>query len=70
MAEHYPDIIIVFVPAGCTGVFQPCNMGLQRPFKLLTSRKFHEDIVAEVLSQIDNKVERIIFDDRLGTMQN
>lgn len=31
-AEH-PVIIVLYVPAGCTGLFQPCDVGLQRLFK-------------------------------------
>ena len=29
MAEHYPWIILEFVPAGCTGIWQPCDVGIQ-----------------------------------------
>ncbi len=30
--EH-PEIIVFYVPASCTGLFQPCDVGLQRLFK-------------------------------------
>ena len=29
----YPFIIVLFVPANCPGIFQPCDVGLQRLFK-------------------------------------
>lgn len=31
--QEHPELIILYVPAGCTGVFQPCDVGLQRLFK-------------------------------------
>lgn len=31
--EDHPEVIVLFVPAGCTGIFQPCDVGLQRLFK-------------------------------------
>ncbi|KAJ7281126.1 hypothetical protein C8J57DRAFT_1027584, partial [Mycena rebaudengoi] len=27
--DEYPFIILIFVPGGCTGVFQPADVGLQ-----------------------------------------
>lgn len=33
MLQAHPDFIIQFIPAGCTGVFQPCDVGLMKPFK-------------------------------------
>lgn len=29
----YSWIILIYVPAGCTGVLQPCDVGLRRVFK-------------------------------------
>lgn len=31
--EAHPEFIVLYVPAGCTGIFQPCDVGLQRLFK-------------------------------------
>jgi hypothetical protein len=36
MKGNHPTIIVDFVPGGCTGVHQPCDVGIQRPFKLST----------------------------------
>ena len=33
MHEKHPNIFLDFVPAGCTGVVQPCDVGIQHPFK-------------------------------------
>ena len=51
MAKEYPYIILVYVPGGCTGIFQPCDVGIQRPFKLSVKKSYHEDLVEEVLAQ-------------------
>jgi hypothetical protein len=34
MRTHHPTIILDYVPGGCTGVLQPCDVGIQRPLKL------------------------------------
>ncbi|KAG7099906.1 hypothetical protein E1B28_001705 [Marasmius oreades] len=31
--DDHPNIILIFVPANCTGKFQPADVGLQRPIK-------------------------------------
>ena len=31
MASTYSWIILHYVPGGCTGLFQPCDVGIQRP---------------------------------------
>ena len=33
MLETYPQFHLVFIPAGCTGIAQPADVILQRPFK-------------------------------------
>jgi hypothetical protein len=49
MKEEHPTIILVYVPGGCTGIFQPCDVGIQRPFKLSTKKSYHEDIMTEFM---------------------
>ncbi|KIJ31233.1 hypothetical protein M422DRAFT_102736, partial [Sphaerobolus stellatus SS14] len=48
MAENHPNIILLYIPANCTGIFQPCDVGMQRPLKLLLKRFSLEDVVEEV----------------------
>jgi hypothetical protein len=69
MAQTHPTIIIDFVPGGCTGVAQPCDVGVQRLFKHITSQCYVEDVVAMTLTKIDNG-EQVLIDDRLGTLRN
>ncbi|KAF8220356.1 hypothetical protein L208DRAFT_1334261 [Tricholoma matsutake] len=52
MALKHAFIIVIFIPAGMTGLFQPCNVGLQRIFKHSLKKSAHEDVVREVLSQL------------------
>ncbi|KAG2341697.1 hypothetical protein BDR05DRAFT_949526 [Suillus weaverae] len=48
--QHYPWIKYHFVPGGCTGIAQPCNVGVQHPFKLAVKQSQHADIVDKSLS--------------------
>ncbi|KAG2343785.1 hypothetical protein BDR05DRAFT_883749, partial [Suillus weaverae] len=49
---NYEWIHYQFVPAGTTGVAQPCDVGIQRPLKLAIKELQHEDIVTETLTQL------------------
>jgi hypothetical protein len=69
MQENHPFILVDFVPGGCTGVAQPCDVGIQRPFKHITNQCFVEDVVNATLSKIDNGEDATI-DDRLPTLRN
>jgi hypothetical protein len=69
MSTNHPYILIDFVPGGCTGVAQPCDVGIQRPFKHITNQCFMEDVVEMALTKIDNG-EDVIIDDRLATLRN
>src|SRR4051794_40002629 len=53
MHTTHPTILIDFVPGGCTGIVQPCDVGIQCPFKHITNQAFHEDIINVTLIQID-----------------
>jgi DDE superfamily endonuclease len=70
MHENHPTILVDFVPGGCTGVAQPCDVGIQRLFKHITNQCFLEDIVNVTLTQIDQGAETIDIDDRLPTLRD
>ncbi|KAG6904915.1 hypothetical protein DXG01_006251 [Tephrocybe rancida] len=53
MRTHHPNIILDYVPGGCMGVMQPCDVGIQHPFKLSLKQSYHEDIVEEMTQQLD-----------------
>ncbi|TFK58887.1 hypothetical protein BDN72DRAFT_781457 [Pluteus cervinus] len=51
MARMHPLIIVLFVPARMTGLFQPCDVGFQRVLKHALKQASHEDVVNEVLEK-------------------
>ncbi|KAF5323141.1 hypothetical protein D9758_018984 [Tetrapyrgos nigripes] len=60
MAVNHPTIILDYVPGGCTPVGQPCDVGMQHPFKLAVKKSYQEDVVNEALEQIQ-KGEKSAF---------
>jgi len=70
MEGNHPNIILNYVPGGCTGAVQPCDVGIQRPLKLSMKRIYHENSVTEVLEQIDAKSEHININSRLPTLRD
>ena len=46
----YPHLLILFVPAGCTGKFQPADLILQRVFKHIICREFNALLASNLLS--------------------
>ena len=70
MKTHHPNIILDFVPARCTGVWQACDVGIQRIFKHSVKRSYHEDVVAAILKQIDEDADTIRVDKRLGILHD
>ena len=67
MAESHPMIIILFIPAGLTGLFQPYDIGFQCLFKLSLKLSSHNDVVQEVLGQLHNStaIENVKIDTTL-----
>ena len=70
MRTNHPTILIDFVLGRCTSVAQPCDVGIQCLFKHVTNRAYLEDVVAAILTQIDNKTEKITFDDNLPILRD
>jgi hypothetical protein len=56
MKEQYPWIVLDFVPAGCTGLWQPCDVGIQRPLKLSIKHNQQSEIVNETLAQLQQGI--------------
>lgn len=72
MSMTYPWVHIHFVPANCTGLFQPCDVGIQRILKLAIRRSVLKDIVDDTMDQLDSGItpDRITFDKRMGVVRN
>ncbi len=41
LAKMYPWIILEYIPGGCTGIWQGCDIGIQRNLKLSVKRSQH-----------------------------
>ncbi|KAF9513552.1 hypothetical protein BS47DRAFT_1372518 [Hydnum rufescens UP504] len=52
--KFYPWIILSYVPGGCTGLFQPCDVGIQHILKHSVQRTQHGAIVEEVLCKLED----------------
>jgi hypothetical protein len=72
MKRNHKNIIIVVIPGGCTGIWQPLDVGVQRVLKLSMTRSAHRDIVEEASAQIAKKVpaDQIKLDTRVGTLRD
>ncbi|QRV73434.1 ATP-binding cassette sub-family A member 6 [Ceratobasidium sp. AG-Ba] len=72
MAINYPWIIILYVPGGCTGLFQACDVGLQRILKLAIRHEAHNDVVAETLAALSDGTapEDVVNDQTRPTLRN
>ncbi|KZO94952.1 hypothetical protein CALVIDRAFT_471354, partial [Calocera viscosa TUFC12733] len=53
MQDEWPWILLQFIPAGCTGVIQPADAGMQRPLKAAIRRSATEQVIAEIRSQLE-----------------
>ncbi|KAG1722970.1 hypothetical protein EDD22DRAFT_790241 [Suillus occidentalis] len=49
---NYDWICYLFVPAGTTGVAQPCDTGIQCPLKLAIKELQYSNIVLEIVTQL------------------
>jgi hypothetical protein len=72
MKKNHPTIIILYVPGGCTGLWQPLDIGIQRLMKLSIKRAAHRDVVEEALRQIEagKPGHEIKLDTTIGTLRN
>jgi hypothetical protein len=72
MAETYPWIAFQYVPGGCTGHFQACDVGIQRLLKLAIRRACHDDIVQEIVLALESGLapSEIVNDSSIGTLRN
>jgi len=52
MWTTYPWIRIHYVPANCTGLFQPCDVGIQRVLKLAIKHTALQDIINDTTEQL------------------
>jgi hypothetical protein len=70
MKKAHPNIILHYVPAGCTGVFQPCDVSIQHIMKHSLKRSYHRDVVNEILAQIEDDKPDITIDKTVGVLRD
>ncbi len=56
LADHFPRIHLVFVPANCTSKLQVADVVLQRPFKHGVKKSFNEWAAQKIIEQIDSNL--------------
>ena len=52
----------------CTGVHQPCDVGIQQPPKLSTRKSCHKDIINNFLKELDKGNPMLSLNDSLGVI--
>jgi len=72
MKANYSWIRIHFVPANCTGLFQPCDVGIQRVLKLAVRRSALSNIVNHTMDQLNQGIlpSQITFEKWLPVVRN
>jgi len=70
--KSYPWINYCFVPGGCTGVAQPCDVGIQRPLKHAVRQCQHADVVDETLALLEagTSPADLRLDTTIGTVRD
>jgi hypothetical protein len=66
MKATHPTIIISFVPGGCTELWQPLDVGIQRVLKQSMRCSVHRDIVTETVAQLNSGTSAAML--KLNTM--
>lgn len=71
VAETYPQVVILYVPAGCTPIGQPCDIAVQRPFKHSITKAFNEWGMNSIILQMraGAKVEELSMDLRISNIK-
>lgn len=70
MSANYPNIILDYVPGGCTGLHQPCDVGIQRVFKQSIKRSYHKAVVEEMIEQIAANATIVLVDKCIKTLRD
>ena len=72
MYKTYPWIQIHYIPANCTGLFQPCDVGIQCVFKLAVKCSALQDTINDTMEQLGCGTEpsKVTFEKQLGVVQD
>jgi hypothetical protein len=69
MRDNHPTILIDFIPRGCTGVGQPLDVGINRPFKQSIKVSYHADLIDDFLDQMKEN-RGLAFDTHIGPLRD
>lgn len=70
--QNWPWLRLRYIPGGTTGLAQPCDVGIQRPYKLSIKRSQLQDVVSETLTHLkaDDDPSSLKLDSRIGTLRD
>jgi hypothetical protein len=70
--DEFPWIVLDYIPANCTGIWQPCDVGTQRPFKQAIRRAQLEDMVAETQDRLNRggSPADVHLDKKIGVLRD
>ena len=60
MKENHQEILIIFVPANCTSVFQPADVILQKSFKHGFRQAFNSFTSDDIINQLQHTTTKDI----------
>ena len=70
MKEKHPNILLIFVPANCTSIYQPADVILQRPFKHGFRKAFDIYTIAMIDKQLEEKEAKDVkLDFRMSSLK-
>lgn len=72
MSTTYPWILLHYIPGGCTGLFQACDVGLQRVAKAAVRQKALADVINETTKALQDGADVATFvnDKSIKTLRN
>lgn len=72
MKNDQSHIILIYVPANCTGVFKPCDVLLQRLFKHSVRKSVSKSFRDFVIDQLKNGIKdtEICLPTKLGSLRD
>ena len=72
MFDNYPWIILNYIPGGCTGLWQPCDVGIQHILKLAVKHSQQTTVIHKVYSQMQQGIGtcNISLDTRLSMLRD
>ena len=72
MFDNYPWIILNYIPGGCMGLWQPCDVGIQCILKLAVKHSQQTTVIYKVYSQMQQGIGacNISLDTRLSMLRD